>query len=97
MTAGTGIRHSEHNLSADKPLRFVQSWITPRQRGLRPNYGSLRGDGPGVAEDRKNKWSHLLTDVEKKESKVPVKIGTLHRGGVSGNYCAQLTKKMLDA
>ena len=24
MTAGSGIRHSEHNLDATKPLRFIQ-------------------------------------------------------------------------
>merc|ERR1719310_477724 len=29
MTAGTGIRHSEHNLQTSTPLRFVQMWITP--------------------------------------------------------------------
>ena len=26
MTAGTGVRHSERNLSPDKPLHFIQMW-----------------------------------------------------------------------
>lgn len=30
MTAGRGIRHSEHNLH-DEPLRFVQCWVMPRR------------------------------------------------------------------
>jgi len=39
MTAGTGVSHSEHNLDPTKPLRFIQMWLVPRERGLNPNYG----------------------------------------------------------
>ena len=35
MTAGAGITHSEHNLSADHPLRFIQMWFTPRRCGVK--------------------------------------------------------------
>lgn len=44
MTAGAGVSHSERNESNDKPLRFIQMWLTPRRRGLTPNYGSLVAD-----------------------------------------------------
>ena len=40
MTAGSGVRHSEHNLSTSSPLRFIQIWIKPRTMGLKPNYGA---------------------------------------------------------
>lgn len=40
MSAGSGVRHSEHNRSPSGDLRFIQIWITPAQRGLPPNYGS---------------------------------------------------------
>uniref|UniRef100_A0A7S2TL20 Pirin N-terminal domain-containing protein n=1 Tax=Lotharella oceanica TaxID=641309 RepID=A0A7S2TL20_9EUKA len=40
MTAGTGVRHSEHNLH-NEPLRFIQMWLTPKAGGLKPNYGSM--------------------------------------------------------
>eukprot|EP00123_Amoebidium_parasiticum_P020553 comp5226_c0_seq1/m.1262 comp5226_c0_seq1/g.1262 ORF comp5226_c0_seq1/g.1262 comp5226_c0_seq1/m.1262 type:complete len:363 (-) comp5226_c0_seq1:342-1430(-) len=69
MTAGTGVMHSEHNLHDKDPLRFIQIWITPRSRGLNPNYGSMLGD----ESVRKNKWAHLVSDV-KDTTPTPVKI-----------------------
>ena len=68
MTAGSGVRHSEHNLG-DKPLRFIQMWFNPRQFNLKPNYGSFKGD----AARRHNQWHHILTDVahEAKEDSPP--------------------------
>lgn len=38
MTAGKGIFHSEYNHSLENPVRFLQIWITPEQRGLEPGY-----------------------------------------------------------
>ncbi len=38
MTAGTGIRHSEHNPSKTEPLRLLQIWVFPRERNLEPGY-----------------------------------------------------------
>lgn len=70
MTAGTGIRHEEYN-HEDKPLRFIQSWIVPRQRGLRPNYGSSCGNH-GMT--KKNFLRHIVSDVAKKEISTPVEI-----------------------
>ena len=52
MTAGSGIVHSEHNLHEEKPLRFIQMWITPKRDNLKPNYGSFSGD----LTHRLNKW-----------------------------------------
>lgn len=72
MTAGTGIRHSEHNLSKGVPLRFIQSWVVPRRMGLKPNYGSMPG-GAGALAARKDKWAHLVSDVED-SVETPVKI-----------------------
>lgn len=38
MTAGRGIRHSEHNPSASETVHLLQIWITPEKEGLDPSY-----------------------------------------------------------
>lgn len=38
MSAGTGIMHSEYNASKTSPVRFLQIWILPNQKGLAPSY-----------------------------------------------------------
>lgn len=37
MNAGTGIRHSEYNRSAE-PMRMLQIWLEPERKGLTPGY-----------------------------------------------------------
>eukprot|EP01043_Picozoa_sp_COSAG02_P043942 COSAG02_NODE_3871_length_6115_cov_13.733544_4_plen_304_part_00 len=61
MTAGSGVRHSEHNLDAAAPLRFIQMWLVPRQRGLAPEYGSLASDGSSAPV---NTWRWLVGDAD---------------------------------
>ena len=56
MSAGTGIMHSEYNKGTDT-LRFLQIWIKPDQRGLKPYYGDYRYDW----EDRKNRFLHMVS------------------------------------
>lgn len=36
MTLGSGAWHSEQNASETEPMRFIQIWIVPRERGLPP-------------------------------------------------------------
>ena len=38
MSAGTGVFHSEYNPSPKNPVHFLQIWIEPGERGIKPSY-----------------------------------------------------------
>lgn len=72
MTAGTGVTHSEFNHS-EKPLRFIQTWIVPRERGLQANYGSYDA-AKGNCLQKKNLVHHLASDTSNSSVNTPVKV-----------------------
>lgn len=41
MSAGTGVVHSELNANADRPVKFLQIWIFPRELNLEPRYDQI--------------------------------------------------------
>jgi quercetin 2,3-dioxygenase len=59
MSAGTGVRHSEHNLGGEV-LRFLQIWIFPDGKGHQPVYGDYRFDW----DARKNRWLLMVSGPE---------------------------------
>lgn len=66
MSAGTGVYHSEYNLS-DEDLRLLQIWIYPDKKDYKPNYGENKFNW----SDRKNKWLHMVSSIE---GNAPIKI-----------------------
>ena len=42
MSAGSGVLHSEFNPSRTNPVHFLQIWIQPNARGIRPSYEEKR-------------------------------------------------------
>lgn len=56
MSAGTGVRHSEHNFGSEV-LRLLQIWVYPDKKGYTPQYGEFRFNW----EERKNKWFHMVS------------------------------------
>jgi len=45
MSAGRGVMHSEYNPSPERPVHFLQIWIQPNRRGVKPSYEQKRIDG----------------------------------------------------
>ncbi len=57
MSAGTGIQHSEFNANADKPVKFLQIWVFPNKRNVKPRYDQITLN----LDDRKNKLQQILS------------------------------------
>jgi redox-sensitive bicupin YhaK (pirin superfamily) len=57
MSAGTGITHSEYNKNADKTVKFLQIWVFPNQKNVKPRYDQITLK----KEDRKNKLQQILS------------------------------------
>jgi hypothetical protein len=57
MSAGTGITHSEYNKNKDKPVKFLQIWIFPDRRNVKPRYDQITLN----IEDRHNKFQQVLS------------------------------------
>ncbi len=41
MSAGTGIYHSEYNSDPSNPAKFLQIWLFPNQRNVKPRYDQI--------------------------------------------------------
>lgn len=64
MSAGTGITHSEYNPSKTDANHFLQIWIQPSMRNIRPRYSENR-----VTTDQKlNQWKNIAGPQKGKAS-----------------------------
>jgi len=57
MSAGTGVAHSEYNANSDKPVKFLQIWIFPNKKNVKPAYSQVSLQ----SQDRKNKWQQVVS------------------------------------
>jgi quercetin 2,3-dioxygenase len=57
MTLGSGARHSEQNASETEPMRFIQIWIVPRERGLTPGVEQK----VFTVSDRTDRWLRVIS------------------------------------
>ncbi|HEV8658445.1 MAG TPA: pirin family protein [Thermoanaerobaculia bacterium] len=72
MSAGSGVLHSEMNGSNDELVHFLQIWIMPQERGIKPSYEQKRfedADRSGVlrlvaSSNAQNGAVKLHQDVE---------------------------------
>jgi len=59
MSAGSGIRHSEHNASHFDSVNFLQIWIFPKQINIKPRHDKKRFDSAG----RLNRWQIVVSPL----------------------------------
>ena len=57
MSAGSGVTHAEVNASDEEPVRFLQVWLLPTERGGEPRYETLDID----AEAKRGKLALFLS------------------------------------
>jgi len=57
MSAGTGIQHSEYNKNKDKKVNFLQIWVFPKQRDIKPHYDQITLN----PKDRINKLQQIVS------------------------------------
>ncbi len=57
LNAGTGISHSEYNKNADKKVNFLQIWVIPKEKNIKPGYGQISFK----PEDRLNKLQQIVS------------------------------------
>lgn len=57
MSAGTGITHSEYNKNKDKRVKFLQIWVIPDRRNVKPRYDQITLN----IADRHNKFQQILS------------------------------------
>jgi len=93
MSAGTGLTHSEYNGSPTEDVNFLQIWIFPKEKDIKPRYDQMKFD----EADRKDKWQ-LLVSPRKEDnvlwinqdaflSRIDMKAGTStnYNNHLSGN------------
>lgn len=57
MSAGTGIFHSEFNRNKDSRVKFLQIWVFPNKKNIKPRYDQITLN----VADRKNKLQQIVS------------------------------------
>jgi len=63
MSAGTGIQHSEKNKNDDQFVKFLQIWVFPNERNVKPRYDQKTFS----EEEKKNKFLTVVSPVGEQE------------------------------
>ena len=66
MSAGTGVLHSEYNHSKTDDVNFLQIWVLPKERNIKPRYEQKNINNA----DAKNKFLTIVSPDEKDDNAV---------------------------
>jgi hypothetical protein len=66
ISAGSGVIHSEYNPSSDDPVHFLQIWLLPDERGVKPRYTekAFGNIAPGKL--------HLIVSKSGRDESIPI-------------------------
>ncbi len=67
ISAGKGILHSERNPEQEKKTHFLQIWVTPKEKGLSPQYQYRH-----IKEEEGQGTPLLLFSVNGRENSIPI-------------------------
>lgn len=67
MSAGTGVTHSEYNPSQTDIVHFLQIWILPERKGLKPSYEQKR-----FSDEEKRGTLRLIASREGRDGSVSI-------------------------
>ncbi len=105
MSAGTGIVHSEYNYSESEPVHFLQIWLLPRDKGLKPSYEQLSIDPHAIEGNlcliatgkskRRSQALHLNQDIDIFLSSLEKGQQVTHATGVDHRLWVQVTRGSL--
>jgi len=87
MSAGTGVSHSEFNASQSEPVHFLQIWLVPSQRGIKPSY-----EQKSFSEADKRGRLRVVASPDAREGSVTIHTdAVLYSGLFDRGESAQLT------
>ncbi len=69
MSAGTGIEHSEFNASKTEPVHFLQIWLIPQRRGIKPGY-----EQKNFTDEQKHGRLRLIASPDGQQGSVTVHL-----------------------
>jgi quercetin 2,3-dioxygenase len=90
MSAGTGITHSEYNKNKDIPVKFLQIWVIPNVRNVKPRYDQITLN----IEDRHNKIQQILSPNPDDDGVWIYQNAWFHLGKFDRGFMADYTIKV---
>lgn len=89
MSAGSGITHSEYNRNADAEVNFLQIWIYPNQKNVKPRYDQLAIDPTKM----NNRFQQILSPSKEDDGVWIHQDAWFHMGNFAKDASTEYTLK----